>query len=121
MKEITAMREKKSLFILDRWIRPKVSSKLIQEHRQDPFGKHSPELDIVLNFLRRRPLKEKPMYVVVRVATDVYVIGEVSDVRGQPVRFVGGRTFPSEEEVEHAVFLRQLGDYEVGPLNEQAE
>ena len=95
--------------ILDRWVRPRVTDRLIEEHRSNPFGKHSPDLDIVLNFLRRESHPDKPLYVIVRNPDGSHVAATASSVRGAPVQSFGP-LYPSEEEAEHAIFLQQLHD-----------
>lgn len=115
MEKAEAIVTSQNRFIYGRWVQPRITTSLINEHRRDPFGKHSSDLDIVLNFFRRRPDKSKPLYVLVRERAGQYRIGEAPMTRGQPVRIVVEEVYRSEEEAEHAVFLRQVRDFAAWP------
>lgn len=90
-------------------IRPMLTDALIEEHRADVHGKHSAELDMILNFLRSDPLPQEPRLVgvIVRPGRE-WAIGEHPRRRGVAVRVRSGRRFTSLEDVEHAVFLERL-------------
>lgn len=101
-------------WIWERTVRPLVTDQIIKEHREQPFGKHSLALDRVLGFLRRDPDKDLPRYVsVMTVPGHEWRIGTHPRVRGRPFTILDDETFDSEEDVEHAVFLRRLHDRDV--------
>jgi hypothetical protein len=96
--------------ILERRVRGLVDDALIAEHRQRPFGPHSPELIEVLDFLRRNPDPERPRYVVLATA-DAFAVGHRGRPPGAPATLDGDDRYPTREAAEHAVFLRRLNDY----------
>jgi hypothetical protein len=95
-------------YIWHKTIQPLVTPSLIDEHRSNPFGQHSPTLDMVLTFLRSDPVKTVPRLVVVIITPErEWAIGEHSRRRGVPVR-VRPEIHESVEEIEHAIFLERL-------------
>jgi hypothetical protein len=89
-------------------IKPLVSDELIAEHRDNPLGKHSPQLDMVLTFVRSDPLPSEPRLVVVILKPEEeWGIGEHSRVEGVSIRVRPG-VYTSVEEIEHAIFLERL-------------
>jgi hypothetical protein len=89
-------------------IRDLVDAELIEEHRRHPIGEHSPNLDVVLSYLRRSPNRDAPRLVLVAADSGGWRIAEWSRVRGDPLTMADGETYGSREEAEHAVFLRRL-------------
>jgi len=105
-------------YILDRRIHALVNSVLVEEHRRQPLGPHSPQLTEVLHFLRRSPDPDLPRYVVLRTRSPTgWVIGACAAGRGSRPRPIDSPRYLSRAEAEHAVFLRRLSDYgiEVAP------
>ena len=98
--------------IWERQLAPLVNDALVSEHRSDPFGQHSLELDAVLSFLRNDPLRGKnPQYVIVCLEEGKrWVIGEHSRRRGKPVVARRGPVFNDIASAEHAVFCQRLVD-----------
>ena len=106
----------RSLLVYARWnartkesLRSLITDGLIAEHRGQPRGQHSDALARVLNYFRRAPLTRK--YVV--LCTTPYAewkIAELSGVRGDPPRVIDDRSFASEAEALHAVFLQRIDD-----------
>jgi branched-chain amino acid transport system permease protein len=95
-------------YIWHRTIQPLVTPDLIEEHRSNPFGQHSPTLDMVLTFLRSDPVRTIPRLVVVTITPErEWAIGEHSRRRGVPVRVRPG-IYESVDEIEHAIFLERL-------------
>jgi branched-chain amino acid transport system permease protein len=99
---------------------PETRQRLIEEHRRNPVGTpgragrpaigHSPDLARVVDKFRRQPMEGK--YVMVcRRQFEEYYIGVCSGVRGEPVRILQDRVFTSEEEVEHAIFLKRIDEF----------
>ncbi|MHB8688196.1 MAG: hypothetical protein ACYDB4_13510 [Candidatus Dormibacteraceae bacterium] len=98
--------------IWERTIKPLVNQQLIDEHRQRPFGHHSLALARVLDFLRRDANIDAPRYVsLATVPGRDWRIGVHSRKRGEPLKVLNDQIFNSEEEVEHAIFLRRLEDW----------
>lgn len=106
----------RSLLVYARWdartresLRSLITDGLIAEHRGQPRGQHSDTLARVLNYFRRAPLTRK--YVVVCIRPHVeWKIAELSGVRGDPPRVIDDRSFASEAEALHAVFLQRVDD-----------
>jgi branched-chain amino acid transport system permease protein len=96
---------------LETQVERRITPELIAEHRAHPFGPHSTDLQIVLRFLRRDLITTRPRYVIVaeRPYESGYRIGENPRRPGAPI-VLTGETFATEEEAEHAVFLRRLRD-----------
>src|SRR3546814_20222275 len=79
---------------------------LIEECRRKPGGRHSGELQRLLNILRGGPLEGK--YVLVRTKPDQeWVLAQLSGIRGEPVRIHSDQVFHSLEAAEWAVFKRR--------------
>jgi hypothetical protein len=97
-----------------RRVRGLVGRELIAEHRERPFGPHSPALIEVLDFLRRSPDPELPRYLVLDTGAG-FALGTRAPHRGDPPRQLGGEVAASRAEAEHAVFLRRLADYGLEP------
>jgi hypothetical protein len=95
-------------YIWEHTVRPLLSAELIEEHRRNPIGRHSPALDMVLAFLRSDPLPTEPRLVVIILEPErTWAIGEHSRRKGVPV-YVRPETFDSIDEIEHAIFLERL-------------
>jgi hypothetical protein len=110
MDKVRTVIERNKRYIWETHIRPLVTAEIVEEHRRDPFGHHSVELDMVLAFLRSDPLRTAPQYVVMCVRPEEeWVIGEHSRMRGRPiVAPPDAERYSSVEQVEHAIFLKRL-------------
>src|SRR5688572_17960447 len=108
MDKVRAVIERNTRYIWGTHIRPLVTTELIEEHRDDPFGRHSVELDMVLAFVRSDPVRTAPQYVVICVRPELeWVIGEHARARGRPVvAQADAERFSAVEDVEHAIFLK---------------
>jgi hypothetical protein len=96
--------------ILRRRVYGLVDDELLAEHREHPFGPHSPRLIEVLDFLRRNPDPEQPRYLVLDDGKG-FEVGVRSNERGAPPTSLDDERFAMRGEAEHAVFLRRLADY----------
>jgi hypothetical protein len=96
--------------ILRRRVCGLVDDELLAEHREHPFGPHSPALTEVLDFLRRNPDPELPRYLVLDDG-EGFEIGLRAGRRGDPPTSLEGERLANRAEAEHAVFLRRLADY----------
>jgi hypothetical protein len=96
--------------ILRRRVRGLVDAELLAEHRERPFGPHSPALVEVLAFLRRNPDPELPRYLLLADGRG-FGVGMRAAERGAPPMALGGERLQTRAEAEHAVFLRRLADY----------
>ncbi len=105
--------------ILRRRVYGLVDDDLLAEHREHPFGPHSPALTEVLDFLRRNPDPECPRYLVLDDG-EGFEVGVRAGERGAPpTRLDDDERFATRAEAEHAVFRRRLADY--GALTGGAE
>ena len=55
---------------------------LAEEFKAQPFGHHSPELQMVLNRMRSEPIKGR--YVIVYTGTPPFTLAQLPGVRGMP-------------------------------------
>jgi branched-chain amino acid transport system permease protein len=94
-------------------------SRLVEEHRKNPIGVpgkgghyavgHSEELARVLDKLRRAPMAGK--YVIVCTKPhEEWRIGRLSGVRGDAPEILRDGPYASQDEAEHAVFLKRVDD-----------
>lgn len=97
--------------ILARRVRGLVDAALVAEHRERPFGPHSPRLIEVLDFVRRNPDPERPRYLVLDLGPGVFAVGIRAPERGSEPLLDGEDRYPTRAAAEHAVFLRRLRDY----------
>jgi hypothetical protein len=102
--------------ILRRRVYGLVDDELVAEHRERPFGPHSPQLIEVLDFLRRNPDPGQPRYLVLDVGEGFEVGMRASERGAPPIKVDDDERFETRAEAEHAVFLRRLADY--GALTE---
>jgi len=98
--------------ILTRRVRGLVDPTLVAEHRERPFGPHSPALIEVLDFLRRNPDPELPRYLLLDLGNEFGVGIRASQRGAEPARD-GADAYLTRGEAEHAVLLRRLRDYGV--------
>ena len=86
-----------------------VSENLIEEHRANPLGQHSEPLERLLTYFRRQPQVDKYAIAVVE-PFKAYRMVALSGHRGVAPRLVEEKTYPSEHDAYHAVFLRRVQD-----------
>lgn len=98
--------------ILDRKLRPAFTAALVQEHKQNPFGPYSPDLESLLLFLRRNPDPDLLRYCVLKIGNPArWGVGHKPVRPGAPIMPIGEACYESRGEAEHAVFLHRLRDY----------
>lgn len=86
-----------------------IDDDLVAEHERNPLqarGHHSTTLHLVLNYFRNAPIIGKEFVYAVRPYEE-YKVGVVTG-RGEPAAMLDDRTFATEEEAVHAVFLRRV-------------
>jgi len=110
--QLAAVLEENTHYIWEHHIRPLITPSLIQEHAEDPLGRHTPALDMLLSFLRSDPMRGKPQYVIMcTVPATEWVIGEHPRRRGEIIlSAVDSERYASVDAAEHAIFLRRLRD-----------
>ena len=86
-----------------------VTDELIEEHRGNPTGLHSADLERVLLYFRKSPLEGKYAVYCIEVFK-AYRIVALSGMPGVPPRLVDDRTYTSVDDAYHAVFLRRIND-----------
>jgi branched-chain amino acid transport system permease protein len=86
-----------------------VTPSLLEEHRRNPVGHHSPALGVVLTALRQVPTRGKlallaiepgRQWMIIRLSGEQGVDHDLSD----PARY------SNENDALHEVFLRRLGE-----------
>ena len=96
-----------------------VTPDLLEEHRRNPVGHHSPALAVVLAALRQAPTRGKLallaiepgcQWMIIRLAGEQGVDHDLSD----PARF------SDENDALHEVFLRRLGEAGVPDIERTA-
>lgn len=93
----------------ERDLRPLVTRELILEHRRNPSGgdrTHSPELTLVLNFIRSLAGGDKDFVYAARPYEE-YAIGRMRG-RGNAVDCSDPLRFARKEDAMHVVFVRRL-------------
>ncbi|MGR8918397.1 MAG: branched-chain amino acid ABC transporter permease [Gammaproteobacteria bacterium] len=86
-----------------------VTDAVVEEHRRQPLGQHSEALERLLLYFRRQPQRDKYAIQVVEPFR-AYRVVALSGQRGVAPREVEEKTYPSEAEAYHAVFLRRVQD-----------
>ena len=91
--------------------------RLIEEHKKNPIGVpgkagheaigHSDDLARVLDKFRRLPMTGKHV-IVTRRQFKEYYIGVCSGVRGEPVEVLEDTLYATQEDAEHAIFLKRI-------------
>jgi branched-chain amino acid transport system permease protein len=90
-------------------LRSLITDELIEEHRANPTGLHSENLERVLLYFRKAELAGK-YAVYCTVPFEAYRVVALSGLPGVPPRVVDDRTYTSVNEAYHAVFLRRIND-----------
>ena len=99
-----------------RRVEPLVSAEIIEEHRRQPFGPHSPELATVLRYLRRPMDGRYPRYVLrCDQRAERWDVLEVRRGERNAELLHVDDQYSSQEEAEHAVFRRRLADRGLWP------
>lgn len=86
-----------------------VSDEVIDEHRRNPLGQHSEALERLLLYFRRHPQQDKYAIEVIEPFA-AYRIVALSGRRGVAPRDVEEKTYPSQVDAYHGVFLRRVQD-----------
>lgn len=89
-------------------IRSLVTDELIAEHKADPNGIHSDNLQRVLAYFRRGPISGKYI-IVAENPFSAYRIGVLNGDRGTAIEVLDD-VYSCEEDVLHAIFVRRLKD-----------
>jgi len=76
---------------------------LVEEFRRNPFGRHSPDLRLLLNSLRRNQAGDAYILVCTKPHAQ-WRLARKAPARGSPVRLVPGAVFTSPEQAEWEVF-----------------
>jgi hypothetical protein len=94
-------------------VRALVTPEVIDEHRRNPIGKHSDELERILVHLRvhGNQMKDKRMIMCTRPHQE-WCIGTHSGVRGVPPTVNREECYPTRLAAEHGLFLRRLRDHD---------
>jgi branched-chain amino acid transport system permease protein len=106
----------RSLLALELWdkrmrvaIRPLLTKEVISEHGRDPLGHHSDTLKRVLNYFRRSTALT-PYAVICTRPFEQWRIARLSGLRAVGPTFIDERTFTSEAEAVHALFLLRVDE-----------
>ncbi|HXG19459.1 MAG TPA: hypothetical protein VNN62_10360 [Methylomirabilota bacterium] len=83
---------------------------IVEEFNRQPIGRHSPALQRVLNVFRGEPTTDKYVLVCTKPHKE-WVLGQLPDGRGKPVKMLKGQVFTSVEEAEREIFRRRWKKY----------
>lgn len=101
-------------FFFEERIKPLVTAKVIEEHKKNPIGLHSDDLERILIFMRRHEYLMTNKYVIVCTKEHKeWCIGQLSGIRGIGPKIFTDECFASRLEAEHGVFLKRLKDWGV--------
>jgi hypothetical protein len=90
-------------------ILPLINDNLIAEHRDNPIGQHSDDLERVLTYFRRQPTENK--YALAEIKkNESWRLVRTTGVRGERPEPVGDEIFDSQEAAEHALFCQRVRD-----------
>jgi hypothetical protein len=92
---------------------------VIAEFRRSPFGRHSPELQYVLNRLRWTSLDQRYILICRRPKQE-WLLGRLSGERGKPVDIVTDRIFTTRADAEWEVFKLRWREHTGEELNDSA-
>jgi hypothetical protein len=76
---------------------------LVEEFRRQPFGPHSPDLQLVLNRLRAEPLAGRYTLIATQPKRE-WMIATLSGERGKPPELVSDKRYTDPAAAEWAVF-----------------
>lgn len=96
--------------ILEHEIKPRITKDIIKEHRLNPIGKHSDQLERVLIYLRKNHLEMAGKYIL--VCTVPHVEWRIAEIIGEPNKppKLLDDTFSDRLEAEHGLFVKRLRD-----------
>lgn len=77
-----------------------------EEFRRQPYGRHSPQLQRLLDIFRREPFPGKHVLVCTRPYRE-WSLAIFSGIRGDAPQLLAGHVFTSVAEAEWAVFRRR--------------
>ena len=86
-----------------------ITAKVVEEHRQAPKGRHSPALAFILAYLRQTPIRGK-LVAYASIPGREWRILRLSGQPGVPPDASDPRTFDSEDQVAHEIFLTRLDE-----------
>jgi hypothetical protein len=111
LAKVQAAEQDVDRYIFENHVRPRITPEVIAEHEANTIGSgHSPDLEVVLRYLRRIPTKTIPRYVIVETKPNVeFTIAQHGRVRAEPLTYTE-ETFASIPDAQHAIFLRRLRD-----------
>lgn len=87
-----------------------VTPAIVEEHRRQPTGHHSPALALVLSFFRQAPVESK-WAVYASVPGRQWQVVRLSGVPGVPPDDGDPARFASEDAASHEIFLRRLEEF----------
>jgi hypothetical protein len=90
---------------------------LAEEFRANPIGKHSPDLQRVLNLFRGEAMADKYVLICTK-PHERWVLGQLTGVRGKPVK-LSNHVFDRIEDAEWHVFKLRWKKYTGRDLPDQ--
>lgn len=91
-------------------IRPRITPEIVEEHRRNPIGKHSDDLERVLIYLRKHHQAMRHKYILVCTKPhEEWRIARINTEPDTPPTLLDD-TFTDRFEAEHGVFRKRLAD-----------
>lgn len=96
--------------IFESEIKPRITAKVIAEHKALPVGRHSDELERVLIYLRKNHMVMAGKYILVCTKPhEEWRIAVLSGKPGVPPELLED-SFSDQFEAEHGLFVKRLKD-----------
>jgi hypothetical protein len=99
-------------------VAPRITEAIINEHRANPIGKHSDDLERVLIYLRKHHLEMAGKYILVCTKPhEEWRIATITGVPNEPPQLLDD-TFNDRFQAEHGLFLKRLADNNLTPTKD---
>lgn len=96
--------------IFERQIRPRVTPEIVEEHKNNPIGHHSDDLERVLIYLRKHHGQMAGKYILVcTIPHQEWRVAMNTGRRNEPPQLLE-ETYTDRYEAEHGIFLMRLKD-----------
>lgn len=99
--------------IFEQQIRPRVTPAIIEEHKNNPIGHHSDDLERILIYLRKHHGQMAGKYILVcTIPHQEWRVAENTGRRKEPPKLLE-ETYTDRYKAEHGIFLKRLKDAEL--------
>lgn len=90
-------------------IRPLITQKLVEEHRRNPIGIHSLNLEFVLGYIRRHgnPDMDRLLVFATKPEEEFHILEHPTRAPAKPMT-MREKSYPTRAEINHQIFLERL-------------